>query len=333
MNRKSLTILTVLAAALLPFAACGLARADQNPNPPVVTPKLIFIHHSCGENWLSDENGGLGLALRDNNYFVSDTNYGWGPDGIGDNTDIGHWWSWFVGPSSPAYLAALYAESSISYEDWAYYTRLETDPGGENQIIMFKSCYPNSSLMGNPTDPPTVGDNPLRGQPCWSEHHYIGHAKGIYNDILAYFAGRPDKLFIAVTAPPQITGNTDPAYAANARAFNNWLVNEWLSGYTLNNVAVFDFFNVLTSNSGDTYASDVGLETGNHHRWWNGAVQHVQTVDYNYAAYPSDAWDDHPNYVGNQKATAEFVPLLNVMYNCWQGTGDCPPLAAVPAGQ
>jgi hypothetical protein len=39
----------------------------------------------------------LGIALRDNNYFVSDTNYGWGPadqdEGygtIGDHTDIPH---------------------------------------------------------------------------------------------------------------------------------------------------------------------------------------------------------------------------------------------------
>ena len=62
-------------------------QADD-PSPPTAPVKLIFIHHSCGENWLADCDGGLGMALRDNNYFVSDTNYGWGPDGIGDSTDI-----------------------------------------------------------------------------------------------------------------------------------------------------------------------------------------------------------------------------------------------------
>jgi len=41
--------------------------------------KLVFIHHSSGENWLSDENGGLGPALMEHGYFVSDTNYDWGP--------------------------------------------------------------------------------------------------------------------------------------------------------------------------------------------------------------------------------------------------------------
>ena len=33
------------------------------------TIKLIFIHHSSGENWLSDENGGLGLALMQQGLF------------------------------------------------------------------------------------------------------------------------------------------------------------------------------------------------------------------------------------------------------------------------
>jgi len=68
-----------------------------NPNPPEKPVKLIFLHHSSGGNWLADpaENGSggdLGRALMENNYFVSATNYGWGPDAIGDRTDIGNWW-------------------------------------------------------------------------------------------------------------------------------------------------------------------------------------------------------------------------------------------------
>ncbi len=111
--------------------------------------------------------------------------------------------------------------------------------------------------------------------------------------------------------------------AANARAFNNWLVNEWLAGYPYKNVAVFDFYNVLTSNGGDADTNDAGWEAGNHHRWWHGAIQHIQTVDYNMAAYPSG--DDHPSQAGNQKATSEFLNLLNVAYNNWKGEGPTPP--------
>jgi len=95
-------------------------------------------------------------------------------------------------------------------------------------------------------------------------------------------------------------------------------VSDWLDGYPYNNVAVFDFYNVLTSNGGDPDTNDQGQETGNHHRWWNGAVQHVQSVDNDYSAYGSDEWDSHPTAAGNQKAAAEFVPLLNFFYQRWK---------------
>ena len=297
----------------------SLSSQAYNPNPPPSPVKLIFIHHSCGENWLSDSDGRLGRFLRDNNYFVSDTNYGWGPDSIGDLTDIGHWWTWFQGPNSATYLNALYNESG----QHSAYSRRQTDPGGENVIILFKSCYPNSFLGGNPNDLPTTGNNPLRGQDCYSNHHKVAHAKGIYKDLLNYFATRQDKLFVVITAPPQVVGDTDTSHAANARAFNNWLVNNWLENYSHNNVAVFDFYNVLTSNGGDAWTNDSGQAAGNHHRYWNSDVQHKKDVNSNVSAYPSAADDSHPTYAGNQKATDEFVELLNIFYHCWKGTGGC----------
>lgn len=287
---------------------CIEVRASVNaPAEPV---RLIFIHHSTGENWLSDANGGLGLALRGNNYFVSDTNYDWGPDNIGSSTDIGHWWLWFRGPNSATYLNALYAES----EQHSEYSRMSTSVSGENQVIMFKSCFPNSALQGNINDPiPPIDSNPLRGEGSGSEYHTVANAKGIYIDLLEYFKTQPSKLFAVITAPPLI----DATYADNARAFNNWLVNEWLTGYTVGNVFVFDFYNVLTSNGGNAETNDLGLESGNHHRWWNGAVQHKTDGDNdanpNILEYPTG--DDHPSSAGNQKATAEFIPLLNNAYS------------------
>jgi PKD repeat protein len=321
MNWKITSVVAPVAMAVL-LAGSGYAFAAIDTSPPASPVKLIFIHHSSGENWLVDDNGGLGVALRDNNYFVSDTNYGWGPDGIGDRTDIGNWYDWFVGPSSPTYLAALYAESGQN----SSYTRLgsDPDPGGENQIVMFKSCFPNSYLGGNPDDPPTSGANPLRGQDASSSDMTVANAKGIYNDILGYFGDHQDKLFVAVTAPPLVRGATDDAQAANARAFNNWLVNDWLAGYSHHNVAVFDFYNVLTSNGGDPNTNDAGAETGNHHRIWEGSPQHIQTVANNMAAYGST--DSHATPAGNRKATQEFPGLLNAYYHCWTGTGDCPTL-------
>ncbi len=260
----------------------------EDPTPPAETTKLIFIHHSCGENWLTDGNGNLGRTLGENNYFVSDTNYGWGPDSIGDATDIINWPDWFVGPESPRYLAALYAESGQN----SYYTRNLPDPGGENQIIMFKSCFPNSNLDGSPGDPPTPGLD-----------FTVGNAKYIYNDLLNYFSTRPDKLFVVITAPPV----QDPTFAENARAFNTWLVQDWLreNNYTLNNVAVWDFYNVLT-------------HPDNHHHFVNGAVEYVNSNGRGTSAYATDSGDDHPNAAGNRKATEEFLPMLNIFYNRWR---------------
>ncbi|MDD3648453.1 MAG: SGNH/GDSL hydrolase family protein [Candidatus Dojkabacteria bacterium] len=241
--------------------------------------KLIFIHHSTGENWLADDNGGLGKALMDEGYFVSDTNYSWGPDAVGDTTDIGHWWLWFRGPDSSTYLGALYHES----EQNSSYSRLDKDSGGENEIIMFKSCFPNSALKGNPKDPIlNIENNLLRGESADSKYHTVANAKGIYNDLLEYFETKQDKLFIVVTAPPL----SDPTYASNARAFNNWLVNDWLDNYDYDNVAVFDFYSILTGGKNN-----------------------------NTLAYPSD--DDHPSREGNKLATTAFLSFLNSAYENW----------------
>ncbi len=218
--------------------------------PPQGVVKLIFIHHSTGENWLTDGYGNLGDTLGQNNYFVSDTNYGWGPDGIGDRTDIPDWLEWFKGENTDTNLEALLNESGQN----SNYTRILSDPGGDNEIIMFKSCFPNSDLEGKPNDPPSADG--------WFS---VGHAKYVYNELLNFFQAHPDKLFIIITAPPL----SDPSNAANARAFNLWLVQDWLdeNQYPYNNVAVFDFYNVLTGTDG-------------HHTYQDGEEVHqVATKD------------------------------------------------------
>jgi uncharacterized repeat protein (TIGR02543 family) len=266
-------------------ARAQVLPSTPDPTPPAATVKLIFIHHSTGENWLRDDYGGLGLALSQNNYFVSDTNYGWGPNVIGDRTDIPNWTEWFTSADTPTYMSALYTE----YSQHSSYTRTLADPGGENEIILFKSCFPNSALAGNPTDPPSADG--------WLT---VGHAKWVYNQILPYFGAHPEILFIVITAPPLRSGT----YAANARAFNQWLYYDWLAenNYTQTNVAVFDFYNVLTG-------------PNNHHRFNNGAEEHIFMPGTNTLYYPSG--DDHPSVAGSVKATDEFIELLNVFHHRW----------------
>lgn len=294
MKNKRLLLLIVL--LLVGVGGVGLptaVQAQDNPAPPDTPIKLIFIHHSTGENWLTDGYGDLGVTLAQNNYFVSDTNYGWGPSNIGDRTDIPNWPEWFRSAKTSRYMTALFKESG----QHAGYTRTFADPGGENEIVMFKSCFPNSDLYGSPDDAPALGDELT-----------IANAKWVYNEILQYFATRPDKLFVVITAPPL----SSPSIPENARAFNQWLLNDWLreNNYPYNNVAVFDFYNVLT-----------GAEA--HHRVANGVVEYVVgSQDTLY--YPSG--DDHPSAEGSRKATAEFVPMLNIFYHRWQSAAAPPPL-------
>jgi len=195
--RAALALGVALLLVFLWLAWPALAGAAVNTAPPASPVKLIFIHHSTGQAWLDDGHGGLGLALRDNDYFVSDTNYGWGPDSIGDTTDLGHWWTWFRGPRSSTYMTALYAESGQNCS----FSRLATDPGGENEIVMFKSCFPNSQLSGPSSPVPAIADNPMKGQSCGGGDFTVANAKGIYIDLLGYFGAHTDKLFVAIVAP------------------------------------------------------------------------------------------------------------------------------------
>ena len=301
--KKALVSLLVFAWLSLAMNVYQPHNQQVDPTPPKTPVKLIFIHHSTGGNWLADPagnelGGGLGRALMENHYYVSATNYGWGPDSIGDATDIPNWVDWFRGERSPEYLQALYRENGQNFGDFGSWPRLEADPGGENQVILFKSCFPNSDLEGSPDDPPSM-EGGLS----------VGHAKYVYNEILKYFATRPDKLFVVITAPP--LGSS--AHGANARAFNQWLVEDWLkeNNYSQPNVAVFDFYNVLTGSD-------------HHHRVVNGQIEHSFQPGKNLLVYPSG--DDHPSRVGNEKATLEFVSLLNVFYNRWQAAGYTKPV-------
>lgn len=113
--------------------------------------------------------------------------------------------------------------------------------------------------------------------------------------------------------------DTTPEQAANASAFNRWLVNDWLSGYQYRNVAVFDFYNVLTSNGGSPQVNDLGRDEGSHHRYneSNDTIEYITGPGGNFAAYAGE--DSHPTGAGLQKASAEFIKLLNIEYHAWKG--------------
>lgn len=275
--RRYIAPCLALAAALF-LSACTdePTPSPVDTDPPALPVRLIFIHHSCGDNWLKTDDGGLGAALNANNYFVSDTYYDWDAetdDDLGSRTDTGNWPEWFTDAKMPH----VYGSSNHH----GYDANTMTAPSGENAIIMFKSCYPLSD----------VGDG-------------IDDEKAIYESLLAYFAAHTDKLFVLVTPP----GTTTVPSHALTRELCDWLVDTdsgWLKDYSGDNVFVYDFYCTLS-------------ETASHHRVKDSVVEHAWAGDYD-GASPYHDGDDHPNATGNQKATTEFLPLLNAAYNHWKG--------------
>ncbi|HOO71584.1 MAG TPA: hypothetical protein PK926_07470 [Spirochaetota bacterium] len=269
--KKNLIIIRVLVMAFLLSLVPDFSMSrDNQPATPV---KLCFIHHSCGSNWLKSNDGRLGIILNRNNYYVTESYYGWSAepgDNLGNRTDTRNWPLWFNNTKMPY----VYKNNShYSYENTI------ADPGSENSIIMFKSCYPCSE----------VGDS-------------IDDEKKIYNELLAYFAKHTDKLFILVTPP----GETRVSSWKLTKELCQWLAskNGWLKNYPHKNVGVFDFYCVLS-------------EKGSHHRVKDGSVEYVYAPNYD-GVSPYHNNDDHPNSEGNRKAAEEFITILNMYYNNWK---------------
>ncbi len=282
----------VLTATALTLAVSALVAAGSATRPATATATtddLIFIHHSCGQNWL---NSGLHEALLAKSYIDerNDIYYGttMAPDAgrpaslgstPGDHTDMQHWILWF--------------------NDYFEGIRTHGAATGFNRIIMFKSCYPNSNVSSTGTEP---GD-PFSGTKTLANYKAVyRHPAGpggvytrngyTYEPLEDIFAAHPDILFIPVTAPPRHyapTDATNDAEAHRARLFNNWLKNVWLADYNaahpgLNNVAVFDWFDVLTyPNDHPTHPNRLREE------------------------YGGTSGNSHPNTTANQDSTAIFA--------------------------
>jgi len=207
---------TTALVALL--SLCTIAAAQTQDD-------AIFLHHSCGSNWL---NGGLHAALLSKGSVP------------GDRTDMNHWILWF--------------------NDYLEGVKQQGCADGENKIVMFKSCYPLSNISSDGSLP---GD-PFSGSLTITNYQAVyRHAAGpgstysnggyTYKPLEDIFAENPDTLFVPVTAPPRHYSPSDAttdAQGHRARVFNNWLKNDWLSSYNathpgLNNVTVCDWFDIL----------------------------------------------------------------------------------------
>lgn len=259
-----------LAAELAGYPSTG-------PGRPL---RLLFIHHSVGGQWLASpgpeagardlwvshpNGGGLRAALEAEGYRVHDATRG---TALGEATDLFDW---------PAKL------------------RGEMPALAAYDVVLFKSCFPNSRFIGAGAAP---GDPDGRRLTVWN-------ARAAMERVRALVARQPGTLFVYVTAPPLVADAASPwwrrlaararrwlrgdvsaaAGARLARAFNDWMSfpQGWLERYPQRNLVVFDYFDILT---------DHGRS--------------------NWLVHPSgDGTDPHPSAAGNRRATEELVPFLN----------------------
>lgn len=276
-------------------------KTDDSNNVPETMPqiklKVLFVHHSCGGQWLADKGkekehisnsriylshpngGGLRRLMEENNYEVHEASYG---SIIGEKTAVCDW--------NRKFKDRMEDILRCEQQDKLY------SDGSTNDIIMFKSCYPINWIESDGKEP---------GDPD-SSIRTIANYKAAYSNLLQYFEKYPDKLFVIVTAPPLAKNipsrtkeliknfleidNSVRAVGNRARKFNNWLKDSktgWLSGYKKKNVAVFDYYDVLTGHGKS-----------------------------NYSMYPTRGGvDSHPSSVGNSIASHEFVSFLNRAVN------------------
>jgi len=262
--------------------------SDAAPKQPL---HLLFIHHSCGGQLLAafgaeagtnciylthPNGGGLRALLERNSCIVHEASYGsW----IGENTDIFDW--------LPKFRSEMDEILACDFQDVRYTN------GFRNNIVVFKSCFPNNDFKSEGKPPGNAAGPDLT----------VWNARAAYAALLDEFRKHPDVLFVCVTAPPltpkpppqplwkllakKAAGRSDNqvASARLAREFNNWLSGSdgWLKDSGLTNVVVFDYYDILT----DHGASDL-------------------------SRYPTDdGHDSHPSHAGNEKAAEAFVPFLN----------------------
>lgn len=176
--------------------------------------KILFLHRSVGENLIKDGKM-YELIATHSDVMFSDFN---------QNTSVlrdadGSRKADMVMPggnTTPRDFAALFRDD--------YHSPLK-DLVMEFDVIVIKSCYPNSNIKSS------------------DELHEI---QNYYRSITQYFAQHTDKQLIILTSPPLIPLLTNRANATRARELAYWLSHTKLG----ENVSTFNLFDELANDSG-----------------------------------------------------------------------------------
>lgn len=194
----------------------------------VILQNLIFLHHSCGANLISQGNV-RGLIKKYNKTTGSQKiefqfwDHGYNGDGM--YNPKGEWvdrnYNVPDDNTNPDGFANIFSQK-LSDTPNNCFSRLMT-----HDVIIFKSCYPVSNIESS---------------------EMLQEYKNHYIKIRDVTDRYPNKVFIIVTQPPLLPEETSLENANRARAWANWLKSEeYLAGHK--NLFTFDWFDLLADNN------------------------------------------------------------------------------------
>lgn len=228
--------------------------------------RMIFLHHSVGHGILYQ--GGLRDSLLEMGILVKGATYG---DEIGQQTDMCDW--------LPKFQKDMNRILTFKAHPDKYYQDSTT-----NDLVMFKSCFPNSDIVAPGSDP---------GDPTAREKT-IANYKAAFNGLKVELTRHSKTLFVYLTAPPLAPdAGTSVEAARRAREFNHWLIGDFLPAYKqesgLNNLVIFDLFDIL-----------------------------ADPDNFLRKEYRIGPGDSHPNKVGNQEVARRFMDFFRPVWTAWE---------------
>jgi len=228
--------------------------------------KMIFLHHSVGSGIL--DQGGLRDGLMKMGISVRSATYG---DSIGEQTDMCDWMPKFR--SNMEAILKFRAHPNLYFND-----------SSSNDIVMFKSCFPNSQIEPDGSAP---------GDPL-SRQKTIANYKAVFVQLQQEFGRYPDKLFVYLTFPPLLPSVTNAESASRVREFNCWLQGPYLTEYRketgLQNLVIFDLFDALADQ--------------------NGFLKEAYRV--------MNPGDSHPNLQANREVAKNFMEYFRPVWISWK---------------
>lgn len=174
--------------------------------------KALFIHRSVGKNLLND-----GRVYENvNKLHLED--YNQNSDELGDGT-------------TSQKMGFIFPGNDTTPESYATLFSCDTEFGEirdfilSYEIIIIKSCYPNSNLKSD---------------------EELESVKDHYRSITRFFTEYPDKKLLLLTSPPLRKLMTTSPAAHRAKSLSEWLMAQDFAP----NIEVLDFYGYLTDDLG-----------------------------------------------------------------------------------